>query len=231
MKKINCISAIFLLISILGYGQINTNVNSAGGTLLIEQPISYTSDNVNAFKNYELGHEAFKLGNLKKAIKHYRKAIELDQNHIDAYDNCGLSYRRLGKLDSAIYYYKKSIEINPKGTIPHGNLAIVYSIQGKYQEAINEFEEIAKYNPNDPESPYGIAGIYIQMEQYDKALPIAKKSAELYEKYQPQYVGDAYYYIGISYYYLKQKNKAKDYLHKAIQYGTQVPDEILKNIE
>ena len=48
MKKINCISAIFLLISILGYGQINTNVNSAGGTLLIEQPISYTSDNVNA---------------------------------------------------------------------------------------------------------------------------------------------------------------------------------------
>jgi len=231
MKKPTFISLLILSVSLSGCGQTNSNENSKDDIKFNEQAQTSPTKNLTAAENYSKGYNAFHSDDYIKAIKYYRKAIKQDPNYIDAYDNCGVAYRRMGNLDSAAYYYKKSIQINPKTSIAHGNLAIVYTEQGKLQEAIQEYGEISKYNPNDPEAPYGIAGLYIQMKQYDKALPIAKKSAELFEKYQPQYVGDAYYYVGLSYLYLKENKNAKEYFYKAIQKGTQVPQDILKAVE
>lgn len=231
MKIQTYIPFLIFSVSLISCGQTKSNDNSNDGIKFDEKPLAAPTDNSTAADNYNKGYKAFHSDDYKKAIKYYRKAIELDPKYIDAYDNCGIAYRRIGSLDSAAYFYKKSIEINPKASISHGNLAVVYSEQGKLQEAIKEYEEIAKYNPNDPEAPYGIAGIYIQMEKYDKALPIAKKSAELFEKYQPEYVGDAYYYVGLSYLYLRDKKNAKIYIEKASKKGTQVPLEILKAVE
>lgn len=231
MKIKNYISILTLIVSITACRQTNSKDNTKDGIKYDEKPLASPTDNMTAAENYNKGYMAFHSGDYHKAIKHYRKAIQLDPKYTDAYDNCGIAYRRLGNLDSAAYFYKESIKINPKAMIAHGNLAIVYSEQGKLQEAIKEYEEISKNNPNDPEAPYGIAGIYLQAQQYDKALTAAKKSAELFEKYQPQYVGDAYYYVGLSYLYLNDKKNAKEYILKAKQKGTQVPADVSKAVE
>lgn len=220
-----------LTVSITTFGQTISRGETKDGIKYDEKALNSPTDKLTAAENYNNGYLAFQTGNYNKAIRYYRKAIQFDPKYTDAYDNCGLSYRRLNKLDSAAYFYKESIKINPKALIAHANLAIVYSEQGKLEEAIKEYEEISKYNPNDPEAPYGIAGIYLQAKQYDKALTAAKRSAELFEKYQPMYVGDAYYYVGLSYLYLNDKKNAKEYIQKAKQKGTQVPSDIIKAVE
>lgn len=230
MKRKNYISILALTVSITACGQTKPKDNTKDGIKYDEKSLTSPTDNPTAAENYNNGYRAFHSGDYNKAIKFYRKAIQLDPKYTDAYDNCGIAYRRLGNLDSAAFFYKESIKINPKATIAHGNLAIVYSEQGKLQEAIKEYEEISKNNPNDPEAPYGIAGIYLQAKQYDKALVSAKKSSVLFEKYAPQYVGDAYYYVGLSYLKLNDKKNAKEYIQNALQKGAQVPANILTEV-
>lgn len=225
------ISILTLTVSITACGQTNSNDGTKDGIKYGEKPMTTPTDNMTAAENYNKGYMAFHSEDYRKAISYYRKAIQLDPKHTDAMDNCGIAYRRLGNLDSAAYFYKESIKINPKAMIAHGNLAIVYSDQGKLEDAIKEYEEISKYNPNDPEAPYGIAGIFLQAQQYDKALTAAKKSAELFEKYAPQYVGDAYYYVGLSYMYLNDKKNAKEWIQKAKQKGTSIPADVAKAVE
>ncbi|HTA62992.1 MAG TPA: tetratricopeptide repeat protein [Bacteroidia bacterium] len=196
-----------------------------------ESAVVASTKDLSAATSYNIGYAAFHSGNYKQAIKLYRKAIEIDPKYVDAYDNCGLSYRRLGILDSAEYFYKESIKIYPQGTTSHGNLAIVYTERGQNDKAIQEYEVLAKYNPNDPESYYGQAGVYIDMKEYDKAIPLAKKSIDLFEKYKPEYAGDAYYYVGLAYLKLKDKVKAKEYINKAVQKGSTPPPNIMAELE
>ncbi len=229
MKIINY-SFTLLIILIISCGQADRKANTKDEIKYDEKPLTAPTEILTAAENYNNGYMAFQSNNYNKAIEFYRKAILLDPNFIDAYDNCGLSYRRLGNLDSAAYFYKASIKIDPTAVIAHGNLAIVYSEKGDLENAIKEYEEISKYHPNDPEASYGIAGIYLHSKQYDKALISAKKSAELFEKYAPEYVGDAYYYVGLSYFKLNDKKNAIKFMQKAIQKGTQVPKDILSEL-
>src|SRR5436190_9020607 len=150
-----------------------------------KQQLVVPTNNLTAMDNYNLGYKAYHSADYNNAVKYYRKSIQLDPKNFGAYDNCGISYRRMKNLDSAAYFYKESIKIYPKGSVAHGNLAILYAEKGEFENSINEYQEISKHNPNDPEAPYGIAGIYLQTKQYSKALIAAKKSATLFEKYQP----------------------------------------------
>ena len=226
MKKLNSYIIISTIIIISACGQTNTRKVQKDGIIYNEKAVVAPTENMTAMENYNAGYKAFQAENYKKAISFYKQAISLDSKYVDAYDNCGLSYRRLGNLDSAAYFYKKSIEINPSGQIAHGNLAIVYSTKGENENAIKEYKEISKYNPNDPEAPYGIAGIYLDLKQYDKALVFALKAVKLCEKYQPRYIGDAYYYVGLCYLNLNNKDEANEFMQRAILAGTPVPKEI-----
>lgn len=229
MKKVNYYIIISSII-ISACGQTNTRKAPQDGIIYDEKAVVAPTENMTAMDNYNAGYKAFQVEDYQKAIKLYRKAILLDPKYVDTYDNCGLSYRRLGNLDSAAYFYKKSIEIKPSGQIAHGNLAIVYSTKGEHENAIKEYKEISKYNPNDPEAPYGIAGIYLDLKQYNKALVSAQKAVELFQKYQPQYVGDAYYYVGLCYLNLNNKSKAKEFMERAAREGTPVPGDIKTNL-
>jgi tetratricopeptide (TPR) repeat protein len=231
MKKPICNLFFCLGFSILLHAQNNLKVSAPdGGIKYGEKSVIASTTNTVAAESYNNGYAAFKARDYKKAVSCYRKAIALDPKYVDAYDNCGLAYRRLGNLDSAIYYYKESIKLYPKGTVSHGNLAFVYSEKKEHENALKEFDEITKYNPNDPEAPYGKAGVYLDMGQFEKALAAAKQSAQLFEKFHPQYAGDAYYYIGLSYYQLKDRPSAKVYMQKAIDKGTKPPAPILEDL-
>ena len=55
----------------------------------------------------QLGESANERGNYDKAIKYYKKAIELNPNFISSYHNLGVSYFNKGKHKEAKKYFKE----------------------------------------------------------------------------------------------------------------------------
>ena len=47
------------------------------------------------------------------AIRHYKRAIELDSGFIEAYNNAGNVYKEMGKRDLAVKMYLKALELAP----------------------------------------------------------------------------------------------------------------------
>ena len=90
-----------------------------------------------------------------KAIDFFEKAVRVDPNYSDAYNNLGFAYEKLGRFDTAISYYKKALSnltypTPEKAYISMGNS--FYRL-GKYEEAISSYKEAIKRAP-DLSLPY-----------------------------------------------------------------------------
>ncbi len=63
---------------------------------------------------YGMGNERAKEGNNDDALIAYDKALELDPNHVSAWNNKGIVLSRLKRFEEAIVCYDKAIEIEPE---------------------------------------------------------------------------------------------------------------------
>ena len=76
------------------------------------------------------------IGNYKDAIALLKKALEINPNFIDAYNNLGSAYCAAGKNKQAIAALKKAIQLNPKIGEAHNNIALAYYYNKEYGLAI-----------------------------------------------------------------------------------------------
>jgi superkiller protein 3 len=226
---IQTITIVIIIALTIGSSQAQTGTRQVD-TRYAETELSSPTSNEEARKLYNSGYRYFHSGNFNTAILNYKAAIALDSNYSDAYDNCGLSFRRLRQLDSAKYYYKKSIEINTKGTIARGNLALIYVEENKLDSALSQSEQIKKINPEDPEGFYCAADVYIRMKKYEQALENALEAMRLFEIHNPAYLSDAEYYVGLAYYHTGNLDNAKLYMKKAYLNGGRIPEEYLTKL-
>ena len=82
-----------------------------------------------------LGVIDFMEGNLDKAIKNYRSAIELNPDYVEAYFNLGAAYYKQGNLKEAETALLKAIELEPEYARAHYSLGALYFDQKKYELA------------------------------------------------------------------------------------------------
>ena len=77
---------------------------------------------------------------LDKAIKNYEKAVKINNDYFQAYNNLGTAFHKLKRIDRAIENYKRAIDINKNFAEPYNNLgnAIVDLINTN--EFLDQFE-------------------------------------------------------------------------------------------
>ena len=71
-----------------------------------------TSDDDNSW--YGVGNARAKEGDNEDALIAYDKALEVDPNHVRAWNNKGIALSRLERFEEAIECYDKAIEIEPR---------------------------------------------------------------------------------------------------------------------
>jgi tetratricopeptide (TPR) repeat protein len=74
------------------------------------------------------------------AMPYFAKAIELDPQNADNYNNLALCQSSVGRVDDAIQSLNKAIELNPKEAKYLGNIALQYRHIGAYLAAIESLE-------------------------------------------------------------------------------------------
>ena len=80
-------------------------------------------------------------GNRETTIEYYTRAIELNPEYADAYNNRGNAYRNIKEYEKAISDYNRAIELNPEDAMAYENLSELYITTGNYKSALETITE------------------------------------------------------------------------------------------
>lgn len=100
-------------------------------------------------------------GELEEAIRLCEKAIALDADFGNPYNDIGTYLMKMGRLRDAVPWLEKAKlakRYEPR-QYPHLNLGRIYLSQGMFRKALGEFEEALKYDPGNTELRAVIARI------------------------------------------------------------------------
>jgi Tfp pilus assembly protein PilF len=94
------------------------------------------------------GKDLDNLGKHNEAIEYFDKAIKIDPNYADAWNNKGVALKNLGKHNEAIECYDKAIKIDPNYALAWNNKGLALYNLGKYNESIECYDKAIKIDPN-----------------------------------------------------------------------------------
>jgi tetratricopeptide (TPR) repeat protein len=118
-------------------------------------------------------------GNNQEAIACYDKAIEINPQYADAYNNKGLSLYYLGNNQEAIACYDKAIEINPYFADAFYNKGMALSAISKFPEAITSFDKAIEINPYFADAFYNKGMALSAISKFPEAITSFEKTLEI----------------------------------------------------
>lgn len=110
----------------------------------------------------------------QSAIESNRKAIELNDAHLNFYKSQARIYIRLGQLDQRLYSYakqalEKAISLSPTDAKLYYNLALVLEIMGQSDEALVKMEYAVEIKSNYLQARGELARMYFTRNELEKA--------------------------------------------------------------
>ena len=144
-KIVSSILAMSVLL-VLTMQSFHQAANWKNSSTLFENAIKVTENNWLAHNN--LGIALFNEGKLDKAIYHYKEALNIKPDTVEAIKNLGVALSGKGNFKEATQYFSKALVINPEDFDAYHKLGGILVKQGKVNEAILHFSEAIKINPD-----------------------------------------------------------------------------------
>lgn len=123
-----------------------------------------------------------------KAIDFFQRAVAIDPDYSDAYNNLGYAHAKIGKFDAAIPFYKKAVSnlfyATPEKA--YVNMGKAYYRLGRYDEAAAAYKEALKRAPNFDLPYFGLSLCYNATGKYGDASAALSHAIVL----SPQYKGN-----------------------------------------
>ena len=110
----------------------------------------------------------------QSAIESNRRAIELNEAHLNFYKSQARLYIRLGQLDQRLYSYakqalEKAISLSPTDAKLYYNLALVLEIMGSSDEALEKMEYAVQIKSNYLQARGELARMYFSKSELESA--------------------------------------------------------------
>ncbi|NJR21813.1 MAG: serine protease [Richelia sp. CSU_2_1] len=153
----------------------------------VKVPSAQVATGLKADDFYLQGGDKYRKGDYRGAIADFDRAIALNPNYFEAYNDRGWARYELGDKQGAIADYDRTLKINPNFALAYNNRGIARSDLGDKQGAIADYEQALKINPNyaDAYNNRGWARYELGDKQgaiadYDRALKINPNFALAY---------------------------------------------------
>ena len=116
----------------------------------------------------------------KLAENHFKKALELKSDYINARNNLGAAYLKQEKWDLAIHCFKEVSEnlLYTTPETPLSNLGWAYFHQKMYKNSKVYFKKSLEIRPDFLYSIHGLASIYIETKNYTQAIGFLHRALE-----------------------------------------------------
>jgi len=129
---------------------------------------------------------------LKVAINHHKKSVEINPDYAEGYNNLGIAFQKLGLFEEAVKNYKKTLKLKPNFSLAYNNLGVVLKSLNKLDEALLNSKKAIELNPKFADAHNNIAAILQDLGNYEEAYKFYKKAIKLKSNYS-----EAYYNLGI----------------------------------
>ena len=151
------------------------------------------------------GRSFYLLGEYKKAIPFFKKALEKEPNNYEILFYLGVAYGKLGLDGDAIEAFKQAIQIKPDYEEAHLNLGIAYHKLRLYRDAIGAFKRAIRIDPDDAKAHYNLGSAYHMLRLYRDAIEAFKQAIRI----KPD-DAKAHYILGLHHFIIGNKGAALD---------------------
>lgn len=108
-------------------------------------------------------------GGVPKAIRAYRRAIELNPRALGALLNLGTVYYNAGRLAEAESCYRLALQANPRSALAHFNMGNLADERGNPGAAIQHYEEAILLDSSYPDPRYNLALVFEKLGRHGQA--------------------------------------------------------------
>lgn len=145
----------------------------------VKKAVAQNNKYFNALMELEQGNNFYFGKNYQRAIESYSRAIKLNPNFAEAFNNRGNSYFQLQQYQKAQQDLQVAANLNKFDARIFNNLGSAYLLQNSYQAAIQEYTHAINLNPNFFMAYYNRALAYCYAENFQAALPDIQRAMSL----------------------------------------------------
>ncbi|MDA0525231.1 tetratricopeptide repeat protein [Methanococcoides alaskense] len=121
----------------------------------------------------------------EKSLKAINKALDLNPDDAEAWNNKGVTLGDLGRHEEALEAHNKALELNPDYADAWNNKGVVLGNLDRHEEALEAYKKALELNPDyaDAWNNKGVALSYLgrheeALEAYKKAIDLDPENAE-----------------------------------------------------
>ena len=120
-----------------------------------------------------------KLGKLDEAIAHYRKALALNPQYSEAYDNLGEALAGKGAVKEAIAQFEKAVRLAPGYATARANLGMVLARTGQTDKAVFHLKKVVEDKPDAAEARRNLGHALAEQGDFQEASVQLEKADRL----------------------------------------------------
>ncbi len=137
------------------------------------------SRNLEAWELYNKAYSLSSLGHLEEAVAHYTRALDLEPDNSDAWNNKGVCLRKLGKLEEALVCYDHATDTDRHNASAWSNRGnCLYSL-GRFPEALTNLTKAIELDPKNESAWLNRGLVEEKLGRFADAAQSYKKFLEL----------------------------------------------------
>jgi len=142
---------------------------------------------------FALAWQNHQAGNLSQAEQFYRKILQTDPAHADAWGYLGTVCQAQGKLTEAEMSFRRVVQLLPANASAHNCLAVVLVQNGKLEEAAASLEGALRCQPDNPETHNNLGSVLTRLGRTAEAEGSYRQALRL----KPEHA-QAHYNLGLA---------------------------------
>jgi|GEM_PF-2181265 len=147
-----------------------------------------------------------------EAAREFRKAIKMEPDYAEAFNNLGLSLLYANKPEESLGELEAALEIVPGWYIPHANLGLAYQRLNKYPESAEHYEKSVLKQKKQPAVWLALGDVLGAQGKTDKALEAYETALSLSSNYAL-----AYHRVGMIHARRNKIDEAREALGRAVE--------------
>ncbi|MDD5119255.1 MAG: tetratricopeptide repeat protein, partial [Sulfuricurvum sp.] len=125
------------------------------------------------------GSCAHALGRYDEAEHHWRSAISMQKDYIDAYNDLGILFKTLKRFDESESMFSQAIKLAPQDPKLYNNIANLFRETECFEKAETGYKKAVQLDPQYTEAYRNLGMMYKALHRYEEAETAYKEALKI----------------------------------------------------